>query len=124
MTPEAEVRAAEDRRCAALRAGDAAALAALLSDDLVHIHLNGRVDDRAGYLAGFRDLYTFRAVRRGDLTIRIYGDTAVMTGPLVQSLSVRATGQRIDVTAITTQVWLRTPQGWVLTTCHNAPVAA
>lgn len=123
MTAESDLRAAEEQRCAALLAGDEPALAALLADDLVHIHLNGRVDDKAGYLAGFRDLYTFHAIRRGDLTIRLYGAVSVMTGPLIQSIELRATGQRIDVTAITTQVWLKGPKGWRLTTCHNAPVA-
>ena len=123
MTTISDLRAQEFRRCTALMAGDEPTLAAMLSDDLVHIHLNGKVDDKPGYLAGVRGLYTFHAITRGDLTIRQFGDAAVMTGPLIQRIEVRATGQMIDVTAITTQVWNRTAQGWVLNTCHNAPVA-
>ncbi len=122
MTEVAGLEQAEARRCAALMAGDAATLEAMLADSLVHIHLNGRVDDKPGYLAGFRDKYLFRDVARGPLNIRIWGDSAVMVGPLTQRLTVRETGQELAVRAITTQTWQRTGGQWRLTTCHNAPV--
>ncbi|WP_170162080.1 nuclear transport factor 2 family protein [Paracoccus siganidrum] len=118
------LRDLESRRCAALMGADEAVLAGLLTEDLVHIHLNGHVDDKPGYLAGFRDKYIFRNIERGELTIRIFGDAAVMTGPLIQTIVVRDSGQVIDVRAITTQVWSRDGDGWRLNTCHNAPVAA
>ncbi|SEI00323.1 nuclear transport factor 2 family protein [Paracoccus alkenifer] len=118
------LRELESRRCAALMDADEATLAAMLTEDLVHIHLNGHVDDKPGYLAGFRDKYVFRNIERGALTIRVFGDAAVMTGPLIQTIVVRDGGQVIDVRAITTQVWSRSSDGWRLNTCHNAPVAA
>lgn len=114
----------EGRRCAALMAGDAEALAAMLSDDLVHVHLSGKTDGRDGYLDGFRRKYRFHDVVRGPLTIRVFGDAAVMTGPLTQSLDVLETGETMEVRAFTTQVWNRDGDTFLLNTCHNAPLTA
>lgn len=125
MTKEQQttLEAMEARRCAALIAGDHDGLAALLTDDLVHIHLTGQIDTKAGYLSGFRDKYRFRDIKRGPLTVRFFGDTAVMTGRLTQIIDVLETGQVMDVTAITTQVWSHDGAAWRLNTCHNAPLA-
>lgn len=114
----------EARRCAALVAGDAEALASLLTDDLVHIHLTGQVDDKAGYVGGVRGKYSFQGIERGPLTIRLYGDVAVMTGTLSQQLMVKATGTIHNVRAIATQTWLRRNGGWLQNTCHNSALPA
>jgi hypothetical protein len=103
----ADLKAAVDRRCTALMADDAETLTALLADDLVHIHLTGAVDDKAGYLAGVREKYGFADLERGPLTIRLYGEVAVMIGTLSQTVRLKATGETRPVLAMTTQVWLR-----------------
>ena len=124
MDHVAQIQAAEARRCALLMAGDAETLETMLADSLVHVHLNGRVDDKPGYLAGFRGKYRFHDVARGPLNIRVWGDSAVSVGPLTQRLEVLDTGQTMEVRAITTQSWQRGADGrWLLTTCHNAPLA-
>ncbi|MFC7400606.1 nuclear transport factor 2 family protein [Chelatococcus sp. GCM10030263] len=114
----------ERRRCAALMAGDAETLAAMLTDDLVHIHLTGKIDDKVGYLEGFRTKYLFRDVERGPLNIRIWGDCAVMVGTLTQKVVVKETGATHDIRAVTTQTWLRIGGRWLQSTCHNAPLTA
>jgi ketosteroid isomerase-like protein len=121
---EATLRQLERQRCELLMNGDADGLAKLLADDLVHIHLNGLIDDKAGYLLGVRDKFTFETVSRGPITIRVFGDVAVMTGPLTQTLIIRQSGRAIDVKAMSSQVWNRLGDGYVLNTCHNAPVTA
>lgn len=121
---KAVLEQAEERRCAALMAADHEALAAMLADDLVHIHLTGQVDGKSVYLNGVREKYLFRNITRGPLTIRLYGDFAVMTGPLSQQVEVKSTGAVLDVKAITTQTWLRAANGWLLNTCHNAALPA
>lgn len=124
-TPEtAALMACEEARCAALLAADATTLEALLAEDLIHIHLTGNADDKAAYMAGMRGAYRFHSLTRGALTIRLYGDVAVMTGPLAQQLEIVATGQMLDVKAMSTQVWRREGGRWLLTTCHNAPLSA
>ncbi|WP_281278566.1 nuclear transport factor 2 family protein [Paracoccus luteus] len=84
--------------------------------------MSGAADTKAGYMQGFREKYSFRDVKRDDLNIRLFGDVAVMTGPLTQRLIVRETGEVMEVRAFTTQVWHRSGEGWVMNTCHNAPL--
>jgi hypothetical protein len=119
---EATLCELERQRCELLMNGDVAGLEKLLADNLVHIHLNGHADDKTGYLLGVRDRFTFKAMSRGPLTVRVFGDIAVMTGSLTQTLIVRESGRIVDVTAMSTQVWNRQGDGYVLNTCHNAPV--
>ena len=117
---EAAVREAERARCDYLMRGDTERLSALMADDLVHIHGNGHIDDKAGYLAGVADKFRFHDVERHDLRVRVYGAVAVMTGRLTQRVVVRATEESHAINAVTTQTWNRTERGWLQSTCHNA----
>jgi ketosteroid isomerase-like protein len=124
MGTEEALQQAEQKRCEALMAGDIDALAGMLSEDLVHIHLTGQVDGKAEYLAGVRDEYRFGNVQRGPLNIRVWGDTAIMVGLLNQQITVITSGVVRDIRAITTQSWHRIDGRWLQGTCHNAPVSA
>jgi hypothetical protein len=115
-----EILRLEERRCAALTSGNVEELRDLMADDLVHIHGNGAIDDKAGYLKGVETKYVFHRVERGDLKIRIYEDFAVVIGALDQTLSVRGIDNLNHIKAITTQTWIRTSAGWKQNTCHNA----
>ena len=114
-----EIMRLEKRRCEALTSGDVAALGALMADDLVHIHGNGHIDDKAGYLNGVENKYKFHRVERGDLNVRIYGDVVVVIGPLNQSVSVNGIDKLNDISALTTQIWVRGVAGWKQSTCQN-----
>lgn len=115
-----EIIALEKRRCAALTAGNIEAVRELMADDLVHIHGNGAMDDKAGYLKGVETKYVFHCIERGDLNIRVYGDVAVVVGPLEQTVSVRGVDKLNQIKAIATQTWVRSGTGWKQNTCHNA----
>lgn len=119
-TARDEILASEARRCAALTSGDLATLRDLMADDLVHIHGNGAIDDKAGYLKGVESKYVFHRVERGDLNVRVYGDVAVVIGTLDQTVSVRGIDKLNQIKAITTQAWVRSGAGWQQSTCHNA----
>ena len=78
------VIAAETRRCKAIAEGDMAALSALLADDYLHVHGDGRIGDKADYIAGVE-----RAPRkpvRSNLVVRLFGDVAVLTGDLLNTI--------------------------------------
>lgn len=124
MSQNETLQSLEARRCQALMEGDDTTLEPMLSEDLVHVHLNGHMDTKAGYMDGFRNKYQFRNVQRGDLNIRLFGDAAVMTGPLTQTLVILDTGEERAISAVTTQVWHRQGEGWVMNTCHNAPLTS
>ena len=121
MTDDAarqQIEAVERQRCAALTAGDADALAALMADDLVHIHGNGHMDDKAAYIDGFRNRFRFHRVERGALKIRVEGDVAIVNGPLTQAVSVNGVDKINEITAVVTQSWVRGADGWKQSTCH------
>jgi ketosteroid isomerase-like protein len=119
-TARLEIHDLEKQRCAALIAGDIAALDALMADDLVHIHGNGHIDDKAAYLKGVETKFIFHRIERGDLNVRVYGAVAVVIGTLSQSVSVRGIDKKNEIKALTTQTWIHGSAGWKQNTCHNA----
>jgi hypothetical protein len=102
-----EVLALEAERCRAISDGDWPALEALLADDLTHTHLTGITQDKATYLAHVRG--NPRRTSRGDLTVRIYGDVAVVVGP-----QVNVVDQGVEQPSVGLQVWVRRPPTWEL----------
>jgi uncharacterized protein (TIGR02246 family) len=86
MSEQTELLALEERRCAAISAGDIEALKSLLSEDYVHVHMNAALDDRAGHLSGVAKRP--RTTSRGEIQVRVYGDVAVLTGELTNQMSV------------------------------------
>lgn len=80
-TPEDSVRAVELARGQALLRADTVALSRMLADEFVEISRLGTVRTRA---ANLRDVASgtlrFLSVRYDSLTVRIYGDVAVLQG--------------------------------------------
>ena len=113
-----EIEELEDRRLAALTSGDVDTLDALMAEDLIHVHGNGTIDGKAAYLDGVRNKYKFHKIARGDLIMRIYGDVVIVTGPLHQVVSVNGIDKINEISAVTTQSWVRAGTGWKQSTCH------
>ena len=115
---EAAVREAELQRCRALVEGDFDTIAALIRDDVVHVHATGMIDDKAAYLDGLKNRIRFEQADRRELKIRVFGDTAVATGLLDQGIVNRQTGKRTDATFTTTQVWVKGDSAWLQVSFH------
>jgi uncharacterized protein (TIGR02246 family) len=87
---EAAVRAVEDRRITALVEDDFATLDAIFADDLHYTHSSTVVDDKTSYMAALRNGKTkYETIDREPARVRIYGDTALMTGTAVVGLRGR-----------------------------------
>ncbi|BDB28690.1 hypothetical protein Tamer19_37620 [Cupriavidus sp. TA19] len=108
----AEIARLENERCRALVAADVDALDVLVADDVIHVHANGKVDDKPAYLAMVRGQVIFLRASRESLAVRVQGDMAVAVGRLLQSIEMRETSQRIDMDVMTTQAWRREAGGW------------
>lgn len=106
----AAVIATEHERCRAVSAQDWGALAALLDDSLTHTHMNGRVDTKDALIANLKSRP--RTLTRGPLRVRIFGDTAVMTGSQYLDLGAG------EVENQATQTWVRRGRDWVLVAFH------
>jgi len=118
-----DILAAEDRRRAALVASDMEALAALMEDDLVHVHTTGTVHGKTQLLHHTGVLLRFFAVERGELTIRPIGpDAVVMTGPMTNTVGKRGTEEKIQVHSFVTQVWVRRDGAWRTKSFHATRV--
>ena len=106
-----EILAVGRRWSAALVARDAEALDSILADDFLMVWIDGRRIRKADVLAGTAarrtrvDPYTTE-----DVEIRIYGDTAVVTGRASLKLTL---GEQAETSEFSyTNVYVREPTGW------------
>jgi hypothetical protein len=115
MTPEEEVAELDRRRVACNNAGDGPGLRSLLSDDYQHVHTSGTRDTAEEFVAGV--VRNKRQVEPRSPDIRLYGDSAVLTGPQVLHLPTPDGGERI-MRMWVTQVAHRFESGWKLVSAH------
>ena len=102
------VIALERRRAEAIGAGDFDALKDCLADHYLHVFGNGRTCGREAYVKTVTD--TPRAPERGELTVRLYGDVAVLTGDLLNRIKPPDAPERV-IDAFVTQVAARQADG-------------
>ena len=76
-----EIIELENQRIAAMIAGDATTLDAVLADDLIYTHSTARVETKAEFISNVTSGRTrYLSFERDNVNIRDYGDTAVVTG--------------------------------------------
>jgi len=118
----AEILRLDEARRAALIAGDLATLDRLLADDLVHVHGTGLPDGKAHYFQDLRETFEFVEIRRGETEVRLYGEAAVVTGPMVHKVRLRADGSMVEMAAYGIQIWECRAPGWQLVFYQATPV--
>jgi ketosteroid isomerase-like protein len=117
-----EVLAAETERCAAIRAQDFDSLRKLLHPSLVHVHTRGNQDTRESYLKYLAEVVEMLDIKREALSVSIYGDCAVMTGRLYNTVRARGTERVGSVEAQAMQVWLREEGMWRQVAFQATPI--
>lgn len=117
---EDAVVAAEQSRRAALLAGDAPALAALLADDLTYIHSSGKRETKADAVSGIASRKV--AYERFDLdqlkTQIVTEDVVVLTGAIDQRKF--SGGKWTDLKLLFHAVWRREAGAWRLASLQTA----
>ncbi len=110
-----EIVAKLDRQFqAAVKVNDASTMERILAENMVLVHGNGTVSTRAELLEEAREgVITYRQQDEdpGTQTVRVWGDTAVVTARLWVK------GVQHDGTVFDRRVWfsdtyVRTPEGW------------
>jgi len=82
---EDEIKKLEEMRNQALLHGDVATLDRMTSDDYTFITLRGEMRTKSEILKGFASgSFHYESREISDLRVRVYGDTAVVTGRSVQ----------------------------------------
>jgi ketosteroid isomerase-like protein len=104
-----EVLELEARRCAAVAAGDLDGLADTLADDYLHVWGGGTTTGKVAYVAELKA--GPRTHERSNLVVRVYGDAAVVTGDVLNTMSYPGRPVRV-VRAFVTQVAVRSAGGW------------
>lgn len=100
----------EERRRRALIAVDLDALDELFDEELVHIHAPGVTHNKAQLLEHTRTRQVYLDIQRGELLVRVYDDTAIVTGPIRNRLRTEAGGER-TLAGVATQVLRRDAAG-------------
>ncbi|KRB93537.1 nuclear transport factor 2 family protein [Noviherbaspirillum sp. Root189] len=88
-------------------------LETLFADDLSYTHSIGNVQDKPTYLAYVQGPARFLSIERDKLAVKAYGDVAVMTGYMTNTITAPNLEAPVVVQAFVTQVWKNDPQaGW------------
>ena len=85
VNPQDEIIKLEEARNQAVLLGDVAALGRMTSDDYTFITLRGEMRTKTDILKGFASgSFHYESREISDLTVRIYQNTAIVTGRSVQ----------------------------------------
>lgn len=107
----AEILDVERRRIRALIDGDIGTLDELFDESIVHIHAPGLMHDKTQLLEHVAVRRAYRAIERGELNIRRFGDVAVVTGLIFNTLG-SPDGTERKLSGPVTQVLHRDRAGW------------
>ena len=113
-----EIVRLEQARCRALVEAHIDSLQKLVSDDVVHVHANGKADNKTAYLRMVQEQIRFLEASRVALEVRVYGGVAVATGRLDQTIEMMESAQRIHMHVMTTQVWAQREGRWQQVSFH------
>jgi hypothetical protein len=113
-----EVLKAEESRCRAIEETNWAALDGILGHDFVYTHSTGKHETKDEWVAGIKKLD--RAVIRDNLSVRIFGDVALLSGTSVNRYAEPFNGDShfgslLDVL----QVWVKRAGEWQLVANHG-----
>jgi ketosteroid isomerase-like protein len=109
---EKEIRALEEERNQAILHGDAAVLERMTSDDYTFITLRGELRTKAEIVKGFQSgSFKYESRTISDLKVRVYGDTAIVTGR--SSQQGKENGKDYSGDYRFTRVYVRQKGQWV-----------
>jgi ketosteroid isomerase-like protein len=109
--PKADVMASMQSWKTAMLKKDAGALDRLLHPDLTYSHSDARTESKADILQSIpAGKLNVQDIQFGDNAVRVYGNTAVVKGNMVITVSSNPTPLNLSVL----QVWIKGPQGWQL----------
>jgi ketosteroid isomerase-like protein len=109
---EDEIKKLEEMRNQAVVHGDVALLDRLTADDYTFITLKGELRTKAEILKGFASgSFHYESREISDLKVRVYGDTAIVTGRSVQEGMENGSDYSGDYRF--TRVYVRQKGAWV-----------
>ncbi len=96
-------------------------LAPLLADKVVITQADGKVQDKAGALATYKET-KYDSAEYTDLKVTVFGDTAIATGGFI-SKGTDPSGKPFDVHERWTDTWVKMPKGqWQCVASQASPI--
>jgi uncharacterized protein (TIGR02246 family) len=123
-TAEGEIKALELKLAGLIIRGDWDEYAKYLAPDYLHTRYNGQVESKDGALTSLRDVKRKIIVMEtepADLTIRVYGDTAVSNAEF--TITVRDSGQVKSRRTRLTDVFVKRDGQWCLVAGQETPIS-
>ncbi|MCM3879651.1 MAG: nuclear transport factor 2 family protein [Vicinamibacterales bacterium] len=104
-TAEQELRQVERDRFAAMVKRDAAVIDKLLAPELIYTHGDGRVIDKATFIAELKSGdFQYVTIEPTDVSVRVFGDAAVVTGGAGMHVINKGVPAQIKIRYTNTQV--------------------
>ena len=124
---ESAVLAAHDKRIAATIAGDVAAVAAMMTDDLTYTHSSGIEESKAEFLEGLKNgKYVYREITPRGRRVRVHGEAAIVSGPA--HIVIEPGGKRTELELYFTELYVKEGGQWRMALWQStrlpAPAAA
>jgi ketosteroid isomerase-like protein len=114
---EKAVRAALNQFNEAARRGDGPALEKLLSEDLVYVHSNANVENKAACIAALlKGKPDFQLA--DNVSVKVYGNTALVHGKMTANVVQNGAPAKIQLDLM--QVWVRQGKQWQMVGRHTA----
>src|SRR5262245_37875797 len=119
---EQDVRKAERDRFNAMLKNDIAALDKLLAPELIYTHGDGRVVDKAAFIADLKTGdFKYVSIDAAEPKVRLFGDTAIVVGTAGMSVVNKGAPAKIRIVYSTTQV--RRNGSWQMVSWHATRLA-
>jgi hypothetical protein len=116
-----KLRALEERRYAAMLAGDAEVLEELLHPELAYMHSTGELESKQSYLDTLRaGTSAYKSIRCDDQTIRIHGDVGLVFHHLEADVVFEGNARHLDNRLLA--VWARDDGDWRMLALQSGPV--
>ena len=118
---EREIPDLEIQRFKAMTDQDTVALDHILSDDLTYTHSSARIDTKAQFISSIRSgELKYLSIAPGDLKVRAYGNTAVVTGRA--SINSEMRGQPMTAELRFTDTYVLQGGRWQMVAWESTPI--
>jgi ketosteroid isomerase-like protein len=118
---EEQIKKMERDRAAAVVKGDVALLEGLTADDYILINANGQVSDKATTMSNIKTgVIKLTANEVSDMKVRVYGDTAVVTGK--SSAKGTIGGRELKGPVMFTRVYVKMKGKWQSVAFQQTPI--
>jgi len=121
LSTEEQIKSIEEERNRAILSGDAATLDRMTAEDYTFITLRGELRTKAEIVKGFQSgAFKYESRTISELKVRVYGDTAVVTGRSTQK--GEEDGKDYSGDYRFTRVYVKDKGRWITVALQTTPI--